>query len=53
MSFDFTFAESLKPELFEGFRLDYTKRMNHKFSLIHRYIEFWFLKKRSIFVCPK
>ncbi|KAL0696838.1 hypothetical protein Bca4012_064018 [Brassica carinata] len=28
-------TKSLKPELFEGFRLDYTKRMNHKFSIIH------------------
>ncbi|WZZ64182.1 hypothetical protein YC2023_075552 [Brassica napus] len=32
-------TKSLKPEHFEGFRLDYTKRMNHKFSLIHRYID--------------
>ncbi|CAH8390849.1 unnamed protein product [Eruca vesicaria subsp. sativa] len=28
-------TKTLNPELFEGFRLDCTKRMNHKFSLIH------------------
>ncbi|KAF8097296.1 hypothetical protein N665_0291s0005 [Sinapis alba] len=28
-------TKSLKPELFEGFRLNYTKRMNNKFSLVH------------------
>lgn len=28
---------SLKPELFEGLRFDFTKGLNHKFSLSHRY----------------
>lgn len=41
---------SLKPELFEGMRFDFTKGLNPKFSLSHRYVPFilafewlWFL----------
>nr|GMD25233.1 mitochondrial import receptor subunit TOM40-1-like [Ipomoea batatas]GMD28080.1 mitochondrial import receptor subunit TOM40-1-like [Ipomoea batatas] len=29
---------SLKPELFEGMRFDFTKGLNQRFSLSHRYL---------------
>lgn len=29
---------SLKPDLFEGMRFDFTKMLNQKFSLNHRYL---------------
>lgn len=35
-----TMAVSLKPELFEGMRFDFTKGLNQKFSLSHRSIVF-------------
>ena len=31
------FAVSLKPELFEGLRFDFTKPLNQNFQLCHRY----------------
>lgn len=31
-------AVTLKPELFEGLRFDFTKPLNQKFSLSHRYV---------------
>lgn len=31
---------SLKPELFEGMRFDFTKGLSPKFSLSHRYVPF-------------
>ncbi|CAG7868092.1 unnamed protein product [Brassica rapa] len=49
-------TKSLKPELFEGFRLNYTKRMNHKFSLIHSLLmgnsEFPAERSQHIFKTP-
>lgn len=41
------FAVSLKPELFEGLRFDFTKGLNQKFSLSHRYL----IPFSSTFVC--
>lgn len=32
----FALVVSLKPELFEGMRFDFTKGLNQKFSLSHR-----------------
>ena len=32
----YSFAVSLKPELFEGMRVDFTKGLNQRFSLSHR-----------------
>ena len=34
---------SLKPDLFEGMRFDFTKMLNQKFSLNHRYLYVFFL----------
>lgn len=34
---------SLKPDLFEGMRFDFTKMLNQKFSLNHRYLVFFLL----------
>ena len=34
--FDYSFAVSLKADTFEGFRFDFAKGLNQKFSLCHR-----------------
>jgi hypothetical protein len=49
ISISFYFSVSLKPELFEGMRFDFTKMLNQKFSLNHRYLPFLFFSFVSLF----